>query len=99
MKEKKKRRHEGKKARTTSGGTPWEKAGWRERGRERLEERERGIVRATRASIASGNERSEGPVRNAEGARGGARGGTEGGIRRVKEVRSEEGERASEMRA
>lgn len=29
--------------------------------------RDRGIVRATRVSIASGNERSEGPVRNAEG--------------------------------
>lgn len=98
MKEKKKeargekkreRRAEARRGRKRDGASEGE-SGWK---------RDRGIVRATRACIASGNERSEGPVRNAEGARGGARGGTEGGIRRVKEVRSEEGERASEMRA
>lgn len=70
MKEKKKRRHEGKKSandaavarrgRKRDGASEGE-SGWK---------RDRGIVRATRASIASGNERNEGPVRNAEGARG-----------------------------
>lgn len=56
--------------------------------------RDRGIVRATRVSIASRNERHEGLVRNAKSA--GRREGAEGGTRRVKEVRSEEGEREGE---
>lgn len=86
-----------KKARTTSGGTPWEKAGWRERGRERSEERS--WDRESDESEHREWEREERRTGAERGGRGGARGGTEGGIRRVKEVRSEEGERASEMRA
>lgn len=69
-KKKKKEARGGKKARSDAAEA--------RRGRERDgasegesgSKRDRGIVRATRVSIASGNERNVGPVRNAGRARG-----------------------------
>lgn len=61
-------RAEARRGRKRDGASEGE-SGWK---------RDRGIVRATRVSIAGGNERNEGPVRNAEGA--GVGGGRERGV-------------------
>lgn len=60
----------GKKSASVERGTPREGAGWRERGRERLEVRSRDRE-SSYESIASGNERNEGPVRRVRGLKGG----------------------------
>lgn len=77
-----------------SGGTPWEKGRWAEQRRERLEERSRD--RESDESEHREWKREERRIGAEREERGEKWEYTEGGTRRVKEVRSEEGEREGE---